>query len=98
MKMFAGTGVDTGIAVGPACLLPPRIEIGKRLVATDRVVAELERFEAAVATTDADMEQLGRGSAAATTVEAEFVDAHRAILRSDELAVETKRLIRERSL
>ena len=98
MKKFVGTGTDTGIAIGSARLLPSRLEIGQRMVASDRILAELERFEAAVTTTDTAMAQIGLGTGPPAELGSELVETHRAILRSEELAGETKRLIHERSL
>ncbi len=70
------------MAVGVARLFPPRINIAERHVATDGLVAEVTRFEAAVEVTDATMADIGRGT---EPPGAEMVDMHRAILRSDEL-------------
>jgi phosphotransferase system enzyme I (PtsI) len=98
VRTLVGIGTATGIAVGPARLLAARIVVGERRIAFDRVGAEVDRFRAAMSTTDAAMEQIGRASAAPRDVGADLVDVHRAILRSDEIATETTRLIRERSL
>ncbi len=98
MRHLSGTGAGSDTAIGPARLLPPRLEIEERRVATDRIVAELKRFEAAVATTDAAMAEIGRDSGVRHDVGTELVDTHRAILKSDEIADEARRLIRERSL
>lgn len=97
MRRLSGTGAGSGIAIGPARLLPPRIEIEERHIATDALRDELGRFDQAVATTDAAMAEIGKRTEL-PDVGAELVGAHRAILRSDELVDETRRLIRERSL
>jgi phosphotransferase system enzyme I (PtsI) len=98
MRHLFGTGAGSGVAVGPARLLPPRIELEERRIAADRIVSELERFEAAVATTDAAMAEIARDPAEPPETTAELIEAHRAILASDEIAHEARRLIGERSL
>ena len=98
MLRLSGTVAGSGIAIGPARLLPPRIDIEERHIASNRLLAELDRFEHAVATTDARMAEVGHPTEAASEVGAELVGVHRSILRSDELVDETRRLIRERSL
>ena len=98
MRILGGSGASRGIAIGPARLLPPPLHIEERRIAADGVVAELERFEAAIASTDAAMEEIGQASRAPREIGADLVDTHRAILKSDELAREARTLIRERSL
>jgi len=100
MENLDGTGAGSGVAIGVAEPLASRVDVEERHIATDRLVAELLRFEAAIESTDAEMAEaaalaraLGSGG-----VGAELVDAHRAILRSDELTVGARRLIRERRL
>src|SRR5581483_10351043 len=66
--------------------------------AAQGIDAELDRFDAAVVTTDSAMGEIGRRTQAPSEVGPELVDAHRAILNSDELARAARRLIRDRSL
>lgn len=98
MRHLSGIGVGRGIAVGVAKLLPPRIQIEERSIPSDRILAELGRFNEAVAITDAAMARIGSLSVAPREVGSDLVDTHRAILKSDEIAEEAKRLIRERSI
>jgi phosphoenolpyruvate-protein phosphotransferase (PTS system enzyme I) len=98
VRSFRGTGGSRGIGIGPARLLSRPVHVAERRVARDEIAAELERFEAAVAATDAAMAEIAHESAAVPTEVGDLVDAHRAILKSDEITVDTRTLIRERRL
>jgi phosphotransferase system enzyme I (PtsI) len=98
MRKLFGTGASSGIAVGPARLLPPPLHIEERRIDTDRVLDELQRFEDAIASTDSAMEQIGQATSAPSEVGTDLVDTHRAILNSDEIVHEARTLIRERSV
>jgi phosphotransferase system enzyme I (PtsI) len=101
MESLDGTGAGSGIAIGVAQPLAPHVDVEERHVATDRLVSELIRFEAAIENTDAEMAEaaaLARALGPRTSIGAEMVDAHRAILHSDELTMGARRLIRERKL
>jgi phosphoenolpyruvate-protein phosphotransferase (PTS system enzyme I) len=98
MHLLSGIGAGNGIAIGAARLLPPRIAIEESRIATERIVSELKRFDAAITTTDAAMAEIAHHSSAPRNVGSDLVDTHRAMLNSDEIAGEARRLIRERSL
>jgi phosphoenolpyruvate-protein phosphotransferase (PTS system enzyme I) len=98
VRELAGIGASSGIAIGPARLIAAPIAVEERRIGAEGIGAELERFEAAVATTDAAMQQIAQSSAAPREVGSDLVETHRAILRSDEIVHETRALIRERSL
>jgi phosphotransferase system enzyme I (PtsI) len=99
VNRHAGTGASTGIAIGPARLLAPAVRVEERRIGADSIPAELARFEAAIATTDAAMEQIAQAAAQAPPeIGTDMVETHRAILRSDEIIGETRTLIRERRL
>ena len=98
VHVLAGTGASRGIGIGPARLLPPPLHIDERRVASDRIAAEVERLDAAVASTDVAMQRIARESAAVPRDIGELIDAHRAILKSDELVLDARTLIRERSV
>jgi phosphotransferase system enzyme I (PtsI) len=95
MRRLRGTGTSRGIGVGPARLLPPPFYVEERRVAPDRVAAEVERFDAALVTTDAAMERIAGETADAPGDLGELIGVHRAILNSDELALDTRTLIRD---
>jgi phosphotransferase system enzyme I (PtsI) len=98
MRRFRGTGTSRGIGIGPARLLPPPFHIEERRVESDRIAGEVERFDAAIATTDAAMQRLADEASTAPRELGELIDAHRAILKSDELTLDTRALIVERSM
>ena len=98
MRSLIGTGTSRGIGIGPARLLPPPLHFEERRVASDRIAAEVERLDAAVASTDVAMQRIAQQSIAVPRDIGELVDAHRAILNSDELVLDARMLIRERSV
>lgn len=98
MRSLSGSGASRGIGIGPARLLPPLLHVEERRVASDRIAAEVERFEAAIATTDVAMQRIAQESAAVPREVGELIDAHRAILNSDEIVHDARALIRERSV
>ncbi|HEY1585433.1 MAG TPA: phosphoenolpyruvate--protein phosphotransferase, partial [Polyangia bacterium] len=73
-----------------------RILIEERHVAPDRRVAEISRFDSAVAAADAAMADVSRH--VTEPAGADIVDAHRAILHSEELVDGARRLIRDRGV
>jgi phosphotransferase system enzyme I (PtsI) len=96
MLRLSGTASGSGIAVGPVRLPVGRILVEERHVEPDRRFAEISRFDTAIASADAAMEEVSRHVVA--TAGAEIVDAHRAILQSEELVEGVRRLIRERGI
>lgn len=94
MQSLNGTGTGSGIAIGVAYLLPPRVRITERSIPAEGVEEELARFAEAVARTDDVMAQIGRDCRAPCEVGAELVETHRAMLKSSSIAEEALRLIR----
>ena len=94
MVRFRGIGASRGIAIGPAHLMAVRIEIAARRILRNDRDAELGHLEAALVAADAQLERLQR------QVDGEhggggheFIEAHRLILSSPELAGESRRMI-----
>jgi len=96
MLRLSGTAAGSGIAIGPVRLPAAGILVEERHVAPDRRLAEVSRFDAAVAAADAAMAEVSRHATAPAG--ADIVDAHRAILQSEELVDGARRLIRERGV
>ncbi|MBC8133661.1 MAG: phosphoenolpyruvate--protein phosphotransferase, partial [Deltaproteobacteria bacterium] len=83
--------------MGPAHLMDVRVEIAERRILRNDRDAELGHLEAALAAAEAQLDRLQR-QAAGELGEHErqgldFIEAHRLILRSPELADESRRLI-----
>ena len=97
MLRLSGTAAGSGIAIGPVRLPIARILVEERHVAPGELRGELVRLETAVTSADAAMAEVGRF--APPTADGEgIVDAHRAILNSEELLDGARRLIRERGI
>lgn len=96
MKLMAGIGASSGIGIGPAFVIPARVDVKERRIDLDRVAAELSRLESAVDTADAQLSQASDDAAAeGRAAHSDFVELHRSMLRFD-LAGETERVVRER--
>jgi len=94
MTRFRGTGASRGIAIAPAHLMDVRVVIAERRILLNDVDAEIARLEAALAAAAGQLDHIQR------QVDGEyggggheFIEAHRLILRSPELAGESRRLI-----
>ena len=94
MTRFRGIGASWGIAIGPAHLMDVRVVIAERRILPNDVDAEIARLEAALAAAAGQLDRIQR------QVDGEyggggheFIEAHRLILRSPELAGESRRLI-----
>ena len=94
MMRFRGMGASRGIGIGPAHLMDVRVEIGERRILRNDRDAELGHLDAALAAADGQLDRLQR------QVDGEhggggheFIEAHRLMLRSPELAGESRRLI-----
>jgi len=95
MKTLVGVGASSGIGIGPAVIIPPRIEVAERRIALDRVAAELSRLDSAVDTADAQLSDATDAVVAnGRTAHFDFVELQRSMLRFD-LAGETGRVVRE---
>ena len=94
MTRLRGTGASRGIAIGPAQLMDVRVVIAERRIPLGEVDAELARFEAALGDADKQLDRIKRQVDGENgTGGLEFIEAHRMILRSPELAGESRRLI-----
>src|SRR3954468_1848165 len=93
MIRFKGTGASRGIAVGPAYLMDVRLVIAERRILRNDREAEVARLDAAVAAAEEQLELVQRKFDEAHGGGREFIETHRVILRSPELAGEAHRLI-----
>jgi phosphotransferase system enzyme I (PtsI) len=75
-----------------------RILVEERRIAPDRRSAEVSRLDSAVAAADAAMAEVSRHVTAPAAAGTDIVDAHRAILQSEELVDGARRLIQERGV
>jgi phosphotransferase system enzyme I (PtsI) len=94
MMRFRGVGASRGIAIGPARLTDARVVIAERRILRADRDAELMHLEAGIAAADAqlnDLQQLVDGQHGGSGHE--FVEVHRMILHSAEIASESRRLI-----
>ena len=94
MMRFRGVGASRGIAIGPARLTDARVVIAERRILRADREAELMHLEAGIAAADAqlnDLQQLVDGQHGGSGHE--FVEVHRMILHSAEIASESRRLI-----
>jgi phosphotransferase system enzyme I (PtsI) len=94
MLRLRGVGASRGLAIGPAHLSDMRVVIAERRILRNDRDAEVARLQAALGEADQQLDQLVRqldgehqGSGH------EFIETHRVILRSPELAGESQRLI-----
>jgi phosphotransferase system enzyme I (PtsI) len=93
---MTGEGASSGIAIGPAIVIPATVDVQERVIDLDRVAAELRRLDSAVDTADAQLSHASDEAAAdGHSAHSDFVELHRSMLRFD-LAGETGRLVRER--
>jgi phosphotransferase system enzyme I (PtsI) len=99
MIRFRGVGASRGIAIGPAHLTEVRVSVAERRILRHDREAELARLETASLAAEQQLERLRRQLMAVPgETGMEIVDLHRLILRSPELAGETRRLINDECL
>ncbi len=95
MIRFQGTGASRGIAIGPAYLMGMRLVVVERRILNNQREAEAARLDRALAGAEAQLDLVQRQVDEALGSGREFVEAHRLILRSTELAGEARRLINQ---
>jgi phosphotransferase system enzyme I (PtsI) len=93
MIRFQGTGTSRGIAIGPAYLMDVRLVIAERRILRNDREAEVARLDAALAAAQEQLDLVQRKVDEARGSGHEFIEAHRLILRSPELAGEARGLI-----
>jgi len=94
MTRLRGIGASPGIAIGPAQLMDIRLVIAERRILPADVDAELARLEVAISDADQQLDRIQRQvNGENGTSRLEFIETHRMILRSPELAGESRRLI-----
>lgn len=93
MIRFKGTSASRGIAVGPAYLMDVRLVIAERRILRNDRAAEAARLDTALAATEEQLDLVQRKVDEAHGAGREFIETHRVILRSPELAGEAHRLI-----
>jgi len=95
MKRFQGVGASDGIGIGHARILATHLIVVDRWIEPEQVDPEVDRLERAVALTDQGLADLLRHWQAQRRQEGSAVlEAHRMILKSDELAGASAALIR----
>ena len=95
MTRFHGEGASPGIAIGPAYLLAAKVVIAERRILRLDRAAEVAHLESGIAAADGQLARLQRQLAVGTGAGADLVQAHRMMLRSPEIAGESRRLILE---
>lgn len=95
METLVGVGASSGIGIGPAFLVPPRVDVRERRIDLDRVGAEISRLESAVGTADAQLSDATHAVVTeGQTAHFNLVELQRSLLRFD-LAGQTGRVVRE---
>jgi phosphotransferase system enzyme I (PtsI) len=98
-KRFHGIAASDGIAIGEARLLAPRLVVVDRWIAPEAVPGEIERLDVGLETTDEQLLAVSRHLDGQHRHEGRaIVEAHRLILRSDEIIQEAKFLIADERL
>ena len=97
MERLTGVAASPGIAIGVARVLGSRLEIHERRIAADAVVAEIRRFEEALAQTDAQLAAIQAQIAKREGDEHQYriLEAHRLMLSDVHLVEQARRLIRD---
>src|ERR1041385_7416095 len=98
MTILRGEGASRGIAMGPAHLLAAKITVAERRILRRDRAAEVAHLEEGIASTDEQLDRVERQLADGKTPGADLVHAHRLMLRSPEIAGESRRLILEECL
>jgi phosphotransferase system enzyme I (PtsI) len=90
-----GEGASPGIAIGPAYFLAAKVAVAERRILRLDRAAEVAHLEEGIATADEQLDRLQRLLAEGKGAGADLVQAHRLMLRSPEIAGESRRLILE---
>ena len=99
LKKFSGIAASEGIAIGRAQLLTSRVVVVDRWIPRKVVDAEITRFDEAVDATDRQLELLSRQLEAQRLHDGHLVlEAHRLMLRSDEILVASRDLVASEAL
>ena len=93
-----GEGASRGIAIGPAHLLVAKVAVAERRILRRDRTAELAHLEQGIDAADRQLNELQRRLADHEGAGAELVQAHRMMLRSPEIAGESRRAITEECL
>jgi phosphotransferase system enzyme I (PtsI) len=99
-KVIQGIGASPGIAIGKAHVLERRrIAIPHHTLEDEKAIGEeCTRFEAAVAKTELDLEDIKRRIHPELVEHVQVLEVYQMILRDRPIQEETKRLIREEKL
>jgi phosphotransferase system enzyme I (PtsI) len=95
MTRLRGEGASRGIAIGPAHLLAARVTVAERRILRRDRAAEVAHLEEGIGSADEQLDHLQRQLADRKGAGADLVQAHRLMLRSPEIAGESRRLILE---
>ena len=95
MTRFHGEGASRGIAVGPAHLLAAKVTVAERRILRRDRAAEIAHLEEGIGSADEQLDHLQRQLADQKGAGPDLVQAHRLMLRSPEIAGESRRLILE---
>ena len=93
-RVLSGTAASDGIAIGPAHLLVPPVIVVERQISRDLVPVEVARLISAVTSTDERLAVLSARLESEHLHEGHLLlEAHRMMLRDDEIVGGTRRLI-----
>jgi len=98
MTHFRGEGASHGIAMGPAHLLATKVTVAERRILRRDRAAEVAHLEEGIVSADEQLDGLQRRLTDGKAPGADLVQAHRLMLRSPEIAGESRRLILEECL
>jgi phosphotransferase system enzyme I (PtsI) len=99
VKKFAGIGASGGIAIGKAQLLTSRVVVIDRWISRELVADEIRLLEEAIDATDRQLELLSRQLEAQQLHDGHLLlEAHRLMLRSDEISAASRDLIGKEAL
>jgi len=97
VERLAGVGASPGIAIGVAHVLGSRFDVHERRIPADAVDAEIQRFEDALAQTDAQLARIQQQIAEREGDEHQYriLEAHRLMLSDVHLTDQAKSYIRD---
>jgi phosphotransferase system enzyme I (PtsI) len=98
MRRFQGVGASQGIAIGPAYPLEVSVQVTERTIGADEIEAETARFDAALAATAEHLLGLQQAIESQGGEGADIVEVQRFMLKSGQLAGDTRRRIRQEAL
>ena len=99
MRTLQGIAACEGIAIGPAQRLTSRVVVVDRRISPDLAEEEVGRLATAIDATDRQLEQLSRGLEARKLHDGHLLlEAHRLMLRSDEISDASRRLIEQETI